>query len=152
MSIMKKLKQVILNACFYFTASEFLILITANAFNQLAPSNGGAVGKFLSLGAAALVFLACIAVSALNLVLRSDYSLSVRLVIHFLGCLAVWTLVTVIIPGAYTNMMQIIVRLLLFAVIYLIIAFAVLIVKSIVRNRRSEEKEYESSFGNSYRK
>ncbi len=151
MSIMKKIKQVILNACLYFTASEFLILIIANAFNQLAPSEGGTVGKFLSLGAAALVFFACIAVSALNLVLRSDYSLSVRLVIHFLGCLAVWTLVTVIIPGAYTNTVQVAVRLLLFAVMYLVIAFAVLIINSIVRNRSSEEKEYESKFGNSYR-
>ncbi len=152
MCIMKKIKQVILNACLYFTASEFLILIIANVFNQLAPSEGGTAGKFLSLSAAALIFFACIAVSALNLILRSDYSLSVRLVIHFLGCLAVWTLVTVIIPGAYTNAMQITVRLLLFAVLYLLIAFAVLIINSIVRNRRSEGKEYESKFGDSYRK
>ncbi len=152
MNILKKLKQILYSACLYFTASEFIILIIATAFNQLAPTNGGTAGKFLSLGSAALIFLACIAVAALNLVWRIDYSLSLRLLFHFLGCLFVWAIVAIIIPGVYTDISQIIVRSLIFAVLYLIIAFIALIVHSIKKNRATEELEYESKFENHYNK
>ena len=147
MCITKKLKQVVLNACLYFTASEFFILILAKLFSETSPTSGGAVGKFLSLGATTLVFFACLALSALNLVLKANLPRSVRIVCHFLGCLAVWTLVTVMIPAAYVNPLQVLIRLIFFAVVYAIIAFIAAVIQSIIKNRRSEDKEYESAFG-----
>lgn len=152
MNVLKKLKQILYSACLYFTAAEFLILIIASAFNNIAPENGGTAGKFLSLGSAALIFAACIIVAALNLVWRLDYSISVRVLLHFVGCLIAWIMITIIIPGVYTDIAQIIVRSLIFAVLYLVIAFIVFIINSIKKNRNTEDLEYEPKFGNFFDK
>ncbi len=152
MNIFKSLKQIIYSACLYFTAAEFLILIIASAYSDLAPASGGTAGKFLSLGSAALIFTACLIVAALNLVWKLDYSVSVRILLHFVGCLIAWCVIAIIIPGVYTDIAQIIVRSLIFAVIYLVIAFIVLIVKSIKKNRSTEELEYEPKFGHYFDK
>lgn len=152
MNIFKNLKQILYSACLYFTAAEFMILIIASAYNDLAPTSGGTAGKFLSLGSTSLIFTACLIVAALNLIWKLDYSTSVKILFHFVGCLVAWCVITIIIPGVYNEISQIIVRSLIFAVIYLVIAFIVLIIKSIKKNRRSEELEYEPKFGSYFDK
>ena len=146
MNVRKNLIKTLYSACLYFTVSEFIILLIANAFNQLAPSNGAAAGKFLSLDAAALIFLACFTVAALNLVWRLDYSLSLRLFIHFVGCALAWAIIVIIIPGVYADISQIIVRSLIFALLYLVIAFIALIIHSIRKNRATEDLEYKNTY------
>lgn len=147
MHLIKKVKSIIYSACLYFTAAEFLILIVASLFSTTAPEKGAVAGMFLNLGSTALVFLACLIMAALNLVWELDYSLTVRTVIHFVGALAAWAVIFIIIPGVYTDVSQIIVRSAVFAVIYLAVALAALIVRSIIKNKRSEELEYDNKFG-----
>lgn len=147
MDLFKKVKGIIYSACLYFTAAEFLILITATLLSNTAPENGAIAGMFLNLGSTALVFLACLIMAALNLVWKLDYSLTVRTVIHFVGALAAWTVIFIIIPGVYTDVSQIIVRSAVFAAIYLVVALFVSVIRSIIKNRRSEELEYENKFG-----
>ncbi len=147
MNLKKTLKQTLYSACLYFTITEFILLAIATGFKQLSPEDGGAFGLFLSLGSTSLIFLACLIMALLNLIFRTGYSISVRILLHFIGSLAAFSLVFIIIPGAWRDVAQIIIRLIVFAAIYLIIAFVALIVGSIRRNKHTEEFEYESQFG-----
>ncbi len=147
MNLIKKAKPIIYSACLYFTIAEFIILAVASMFSLTAPEEGAVAGMFLNLGSTALVFLACLIMSALNLVWKLDYSLTVRLVIHFVGALAAWSVIFIIIPKVYDNISQIIVRSAIFAVLYLIIALIVLVIRSVIKNKRTEDLEYESKFG-----
>lgn len=150
MNIFKKLKKILSDACVYFTAAEFLLLFAASSYSKISPESGGGVGMFLSLGSSALILLACIIMSSLNLTFKLDLSAALRLLIHFLGSLAAFGLVFVIIPGVWNDLTAIFVRLGIFAVLYLVIAFIVIIIRSIGLNRRTEELEYESQFGEFY--
>ena len=145
MNIMKTLKQVLYSACLYFTAAEFLLLFIATGYKEMNPEAGGGVGMFLSLGSAALIFLACLIMSGLNLIFRLDYSISVRMLLHFVGSLIAFTIVFILIPGAF-DVAQILVRIIIFAGVYLIIAFIALIIASMLKNKKTEKFEYESQF------
>ena len=123
MKFMKEIKKILSDACVYFTASEFVLLAVAAAFGQTSPENGGTVGRFLSLGAA------------------------LKVLIHFTGSLIAFSLVFIVIPKAYSDFGAIFVRLGIFAVLYAVIAVIVLIVRGIAANRRSDDLEYESQFG-----
>mgnify|MGYP000885552112 CR=1 FL=1 len=85
--------------------------------------------------------------SVLNLTFKLDLSFSLRLLIHFIGSLFAYGIVFIIIPGAWNDFSSIFVRLGVFAVIYFVIAFIAVIVRSVRNNRRAEELEYESQFG-----
>lgn len=146
MKIYKTLKKIISDACVYYTAAEFAVLLIATGFSETSPEAGGGVGMFLSLGASALIFLACLIMSALNLVFRLDLSLALRILIHFIGSLAAYAVVFIIIPGVWNDFTAIFVRLSVFAVLYVIIALIALLVRSIIINRRADELEYESQF------
>ena len=148
MNIFKKTKQILYSACLYFTAAEFLILFIATGFSEISPENGGTAGMFLSLGSSALIFLACLIMSALNFVWKLDYSTPAKVLLHFIGTLIAFTVIFIIIPGAYTDVAQVIARLAILTVIYLIITFIAVIIASIKKNRRTENFEYESQFGN----
>ena len=152
MSIAKTLRQVLYSACLYFTAAEFVLLTIAAIYQQTNPEAGGTAGMFLSLGSSALIFLACLLMSALNLVFRLDYSISVRMLIHFFGSLVAYAIVFIIIPGVLTDVAQVIVRIIIFAAVYLIIAFIALIIASLRKNKRTESFEYESQFDGFSRK
>jgi hypothetical protein len=145
MNIMKTLKQVLYNACLYYTAAEFLLLFIATGYKEMNPEAGGGVGLFLSLGSSALIFLACLIMSGLNLIFRLDYSMSVRVLLHFIGALIAYAIVFIFIPGAF-DVAQIMVRMIVFAGIYLIIAFIALIIASMLKNKKTEKFEYESQF------
>ncbi len=148
MSLSRKIFKIISDACVYFTAVQFLLLLAATGYGEMAPAEGGGVGKYLSLSSAALIFLACLIVSAMNPILRLDgYSLSVRLVLHFLGTFAAYAILFIVIPGAWTQLPVLLVRLGVFVILYLVIAFVVLIIRSIKKNRNTEELEYEAQFG-----
>ncbi len=144
--ILNKLKQALSNACIYFTAAQFLLLMLASAFSSIDPQSGGTVGMYLKLSSAALIFAACLIMAALNFVFELDYSLSVRLLFHFLGSLAAYTVVFIIIPGAWQDFAAILVRLAVFAGLYLLIALLVLLVDSILKNRRTDSFEYDEQF------
>lgn len=146
MKIYKTLKKIISDACVYYTAAEFAVLLIAAGFSEMSPEAGGGVGMFLSLGASALIFLACLIMSALNLVFRLDLSLALRILIHFIGSLAAYAVVFIIIPGVWNDFTAIFVRLSVFAVLYVIIALIALLVRSVIINRRADELEYESQF------
>lgn len=147
MNLKKQIGKIISDACVYFTAAEFAVLLIATGFAELDPAAGGGAAKFLSLGSAALILLACLIMSALNLVFRLDLSGSVRLLLHFIGSLIAFGVVFIIIPGAWNDFAAIFVRLGAFVVVYAVIAAIAVIVKSVKNNRRADELEYESQFG-----
>ena len=147
MNAMKQIKKILSDACVYFTAAEFLILLIATGFSEIDPTSGGGVGKFLSLGSAALIFAACLIMSALNLVFRLDFSTAVKVLIHFIGSLIAYSVVFIVIPGVWNNFGAIFVRLGVFAVIYAVIAGIAGIVASVKKNRKADDLEYESQFG-----
>lgn len=146
MDKLNALKKIIYSACLYFTVAIFLILSIANIARL------SSVNSFLSLSSTALVFFACIVMSALNLIWKLDYSLGVRTLLHFFGSFATYSIIFVLIPKVYTDPSQIMVRSAVFAIVYLFVAFTVMIVWSIRKNRRSENMEYESQFGNLFDK
>jgi hypothetical protein len=146
MNILKKFNKILRDACVYFTASEFFLLLVATGYSEISPESGGGIGFFLSLGSSALIFLACLIMSALNLTFKLDLSMALRLLIHFIGSLIAFGVVFILIPGIWNDFTAIFVRLGVFAVIYLVIAFVVMIVRSIQKNRKTDELEYESQF------
>ena len=147
MNIKKQIKKIISDACVYFTAAEFLLLLIATGFSEIDPSSGGGAAMFLSLGSSALIFAACLIMSALNLVFRLEFSTAIKVLIHFIGSLIAYTVVFIIIPGVWNDFGAIFVRLGVFAVIYAVIASVAGIVNSVKINRRADELEYESQFG-----
>ena len=147
MNIKKQIKKIISDACVYFTAAEFVILLVATGFSEMNPESGGGIAMFLSLGSAALIFLACLIMSALNLVFRLDLSTATKVMIHFIGSLIAFGVVFIIIPGVWNDFGAIFVRLGIFAVIYAVIAGIAGIVASVKNNKKADELEYESQFG-----
>ena len=138
---LKKFKNTLLNACLYFTVAIFIILILAEVAEL------SSAFSFLSLSSTAMVFVACFLISVLNFVWKLEYSASVRTLIHFTCTFAVYGLLFIIIPGAYKMASQLAARSVIFVVAYVLIAFIVLLISSIRKNRRSDDMEYESQFG-----
>ena len=131
----------------YFTAAEFFILIIASAYSASAPEKGGAVGQFLNLRAAALIFASCLIFSALNLIFKLELSVPVKVFLHFAGSLLAFSIIFIFIPNAYSDFGAMFVRLGLFAIVYAVIAVIVFIVRAVQGRNRSDELEYESQFG-----
>ncbi len=149
MNFLKNLKQIVYSACLYFTVAEFIILITATIMGYTAPEDGEAVGKFLNLSVSALLLLFAFVMSSLNLIWKADLPGAVKVLLHFIGSFATYTVLFIIIPGVYANVAQVIARTGIFAAAYFIIAFAVLLVSTIRKNRLADKSEYENKFGNS---
>ncbi len=146
MNFFKNLKQIIYSACLYFTAAEFAILIFANVMGLTSPETGKEVVNFLNLSSSAVLLLFAFVMSALNLIWKAELSGAVKVLIHFIGSFATYAVLFIIIPGVYGNMAQIVVRGGLFAAAYFIVAFAVLIVSTVKRNRKANREEYENKF------
>lgn len=148
MKILKNLKQIVYSACLYFTVAEFVILILANIMGFNSPESGKEVVNFLNLTSSAIILLFAFVMSALNLIWEADLSGAVKVLLHFIGSFATYAVLFIVIPGAYVNMAQIVVRAGIFAAVYFIIAFAVIIVLSVKRNRKADKAEYENKFEN----
>ncbi|MCI8388453.1 MAG: DUF3021 family protein [Clostridiales bacterium] len=147
MNIYKHIKKILSDACIYFTAAEFVLLLIATGFSEMSPEAGGEAAMFLSIGSTALIFVACLIMSSLNLIFKAELSSSLRLLIHFIGSLIAYSVVFIIIPGAWRDFTAIFVRLGVFVILYLIIALVAMIIKSIKAGRRADKLEYESQFG-----
>lgn len=147
MDLVKKIKSIFTNACIFFTVSEFVLLAIAAGFSQLAPESGGGLSAFLKLGPTALIFLACFIMSALNLIFELELSGSIKLVLHFIGSLTAYSVVFIVIPGAWRSLGAMLARLFAFAVLYLVIAVTVSAVRGAKARKISDESEYESQFG-----
>ncbi len=147
MKLFSIIKNTLRSACVYFTAAEFLILVAAETLSLTASASGSPVRMFLSLKSTVLVFAACLFMSLLNLIWRLDLSLTLRTLFHFMGSLAVWSVIFIVIPKAYTDTAQIIVRCGVFAVIYAVVGLIALIVHSVKVRRATEKTDYEPSFG-----
>ena len=147
MNVKKQIKKILSDACVYFTVAEFVLLFIATGFSEIDPSSGGGVAMFLSLGSSALIFAACLIMSALNLVFRLELGTAVKVLIHFIGSLIAYSVVFIIIPGVWNDFGAIFVRLGVFAVIYAVIAAIAGIIASIKNNRKADDLEYESQFG-----
>lgn len=152
MNLKKELKRIISDTCIYFTAAEFLILLIAAGYSEIDPESGGGAAMFLSLGSAALILLACFLMSALKLIFKLEYSTPIRVMLHFIGALLAYSLVFIIIPGVWNDFGAIFVRLGVFVLLYALIAGIAAIFASIKHNRRADELEYESQFGEFFTK
>ncbi len=146
MKILNEIKKTLCSACVYFTAAEFVILTIAEIFSLTAPTDGGSIKMFLSLGSTALIFLTCLFMSALNLVWRLRMSLTLRTLLHFVGTLLAWTLVFIVIPGVYTDTTRIIARVGIFLVLYVFIGLIALAAYLINARRTNDKTEYSPAF------
>ncbi len=147
MKLFSTIKSSLCSACVYFTVAEFLILTVAEALSLTASASGSPVQLFLSLESTVLVFAACLFISLLNLVWRIDLSLTLRTLFHFIGSLAVWSVVFIVIPKVYDDVAQIIVRCGVFAVLYAVVGLIALAIHAQKVRRASEKTDYEPSFG-----
>ncbi len=149
--IFKEMGKIIYNSCLYFTVAAFVLLIAAVTTGDVGTvtSHGQNVTSYQYLiGTTSLLFLGCFTMSVLNLIWKLRYSMTVKLLLHFLCALAAYIIIFVWLHGRYSTMEQILVRVLLFVVVYFVIAFAALIIGSIRKNRKAEKLEYDSQFGN----
>ena len=115
-------------------------------YETVVDETGKEVVNFLNLSSSAVLLLFAFVMSALNLIWKAELSGAVKVLIHFIGSFATYAVLFIIIPGVYGNMAQIVVRGGLFAAAYFIVAFAVLIVSTVKRNRKADREEYENKF------
>ncbi len=149
--VFKEIGKIIYNACLYFTVAAFILMISAVTMGDVGTTTttGQNVTSYQYLiGTMSLLFLGCFAMSVLNLIWKLRYSVTVKLLLHFLCALAAYIVIFVWLHGRYSTMEQILVRVLLFVVVYFVIAFAALIIGSIRKNRKAEKLEYDSQFEN----
>lgn len=100
----------------------------------------------IGVGTTPIIFLFCFIMALLNLCWKLKYSITIKLLLHFLASLAAYTVVFVFMLGNSPSVENIFVRVLLFTVVYFVVAFIALIVTSIRKNRKSEKAEYTSQF------
>ncbi len=144
-NIFKELKNIIYNTCLYFTGLTFLLLI---AFTLMAEGDSIASAKDYLIGmtTSSHILLFCFIMSLLNLCFKIKYSMTIKVLLHFLLSLAAYAIVFVFMLGSNQTVENISVRLLLFTVVYFVIAFIALIVTSIRKNRKNANDEYTSQF------
>lgn len=144
-NIFKELKNIIYNTCLYFTGLTFLLLI---AFTLMAErdSIASAQDYLIGMKTSSHILLFCFIMSLLNLCFKIKYSITVKLLLHFLLSLATYAVVFVFMLGNNQTVENISVRLLLFTVVYFVIAIIALIVTSIRKSRESANDEYTSQF------
>ena len=150
-TVLKEIGKIIYNACLYFTVAAFLLLIGAVTLGDVgtATTTGQNVTSYQYLiGTMSLLFLGCFTMSVLNLIWKLRYSVTVKLLLHFLCALAAYIVIFVWLHGRYSTMEQILVRVLLFVVVYFVAAFIALIIGSFRKNKKAEKLEYDSQFEN----
>lgn len=146
MNLISNLKKIIYNACLFFTASEFLILIAATAIMVSDPESGAGVKQVLNLPSAAILLLVSFIMSALNPIFKLDCSQIIKLVLHFIGSAVAFAVLLLVAPEVYGDVARVITLFAVFAVIYFIIAFIVLIIGAIRTNIHADRLEYENKF------
>ena len=146
MKIFNTVKKVIYSACLYFTAATFIIVALVSSVDVSGTANGSTASLFLTLGGAAMIFAACLAMSLLNLVWHLRFPTPVNAAIHFVGALTVWAVMFVVIPGVYSDSSMVIVRMGIFVVLYAVIGLIALVVNLIKKIRLNNASEYEEQF------
>lgn len=147
MKALKFIKKTAMNACVYFTIAEFVLLIFVTLLQKFAAEDGGSAVTFLNLGSTVLIFLACFCLAALNFVWRLNCSTPIRVLIHYLGMLAVFSLIFIVIPRAWDNPIRVAVIIGAYTLVYLVVGLIATVINSIRKNRSSDKLEYESQFG-----
>ncbi len=146
----KKFKKILTDACVYFTAAELFIIAIAELFRVNDPVAGGGISVFLSLASALTILVACVIMSAMRLIFETDLAGVLQVVLHFFGSLIAYSLVFIVIPGAWRDFGASFARVGIFLLLYFVILIISLIVKSLKQKRRSDDSEYESQFGEFY--
>ncbi len=147
MNALKFIKKTVMDACVYFTAAEFSLIIFVTLVQKFAAEDGGTAVMFLNLGATVLIFLACFCLAALNFIWRLKCSTVVRVLIHYIGMLAVFSLVFIVIPHAWDNTIRVVVIIVAYTLVYLIVGLIAMVINSIRKKRASDNLEYKSQFG-----
>ena len=115
------------DACIYFTVFQFAV----TAIFQLTAENGGR-GQFLIFGVELAVFAFSFALACAADILKiKKISLPLRILIHFLCCIAAVSLLFIVLG---------------FALIYIVIAAAALLILHVKNKKISDDSEYESMF------
>ncbi|MBQ1846667.1 MAG: hypothetical protein II135_01555 [Clostridia bacterium] len=130
------------DACIYFTVFQFAV----TAIFHLTAENGGR-GQFLIFGVELAVFAFSFALACAADILKiKKISLPLRILIHFLCCIAAVSLLFRIVAGDLFKVNSLLFIVLGFALIYIVIAAAALLILHVKNKKISDDSEYESMF------
>lgn len=143
---MKFLKSVgvhLRDACIYFTVFQFAV----TAIYQLTAKNGGK-GQFLLFFTELTVFAFSVALSfAADILKIKSLSPFVRVLLHFLCCLAAVALLFIIVAGDLFRVNSLLFILLGFSLLYIVTASVTALIIRAVNGKKKDESEYEKQFG-----
>lgn len=139
MKIISKAKEVLLRTCAIFTAITFLMCLLGTLLS------GGKLATTLPalLGFFAFSFLLAILGEILRL---KKLHLGLRIVLHFVGTIASFYGIFVSIGSFSKKTSGVLVMLILFSLLYAIIAVTVLLIKRAKQGSKRDNAKYEAQF------
>ena len=148
---MKYLKIVLLHiktACVYFTVSQFFI----TAVYQLTAQNG-TKGQVVLFETELILLLFSVVMSVIQDVFKiKKLSFGLKLLIHYLLCMAAVVLMFIAVTKDITNARSILFMLIFATVIYAVFAVIAVIVKLSKDKKEKESEEYKPMFKDKNRK
>ncbi len=144
---MKTFKKILTSTCIFYTIGEFIILIGAQIALGATDGTGAQLKNFLSLGSAALVLAAAFLLAAFNRIFATKLPRVICFLLHYAGMLTSFLLLFVFILGNYKRGAGAVLLLIgLFTIIYALIAFVCVLVNKGIKNKKTDENEYENLF------
>ena len=129
-------------ACVYFTVSQFFI----TAVYQLTAQNG-TKGQFLLFETELILLLFSVVMSVIQDVFKiKKLSFGVKLLIHYLLCMAAVVLMFISVTKDMTNARSVVFLLIFATIIYAVFAVFALIVKFSKDKKEKESEEYKPMF------
>ena len=130
------------DACIYFTVFQFVVA----ALFQLTAESGGK-GEFLIFSVEIAVFVFSFVLAAAADIFRiKNVSLGIKLLLHFLCCLAAVYILFRIISRNMFKANSFLYVMVGFAFLYVVGALIAVLVIRLVKKKKSDEAEYESQF------
>ncbi len=143
--IFKEVKSIIYNSCLYFTIAVFVLM---TAFIIVSPNESFSEPEkmLLSPKLTGIIFSYSFVMALLNLILKIKYSVTIKLLLHFIGSLTAFAFFFIFMLKNNSTVESVFLRALIFTVLYFVIATIVLIITSIRKSRKNANTDYNSQF------
>ncbi|MBQ8250161.1 MAG: DUF3021 family protein [Clostridia bacterium] len=143
--ILKEVKNIIYNACLYFTIAVFVLMIAFTIASQ-NESFAQPEKMLLSPKLTGIIFSYSFVMAFLNLIWKIKYSVTIKLLLHFIGSLAAFAVFFIFMLENNSTVESTFLRALIFTVVYFVIAIIALIIGSIRKSRKNTNADYDSQF------
>ena len=142
MKIWTFFKNRLVESCIYFTITQFIM--SAILYFAEKASGGGLV---FQIQFSLLIFGFSFVLSLLNLIFKiKKLNIPAKLLIHSLSTLAVFILIFAVATKQLSNPQSLLFVLFFAAILYVVIAVAVLIIRAVKNKKASEQKTYDPQF------